>query len=164
MAGFANNYSDDEWQLIFTFACSGEVLHEPQERHLRKSGIPMEPDRVVGLSCTPRMREEVSSFTPGFDHYPIRGIQILYPFLVVEAKKARDAPGFRSIERQTAYVIRRFLRLQEHIQNGCEDECEPPLVWFVAYQGEVWRVYAGTLNNSAVVSNCPFSTHHFVYT
>jgi hypothetical protein len=69
------------------------------------------------------------------------------PFLIVEAKKESGSPGFRSVERQTAFPIRRLLRLQAHVLESSKVAHEPPLVWFFAYQGEEWRLYAGTLES-----------------
>ena len=75
---------------------------------------------------------------------------MLYPFLVLEAKREDDAPGFRSVERQTAFPLRRFLKLQDTLRKASSKSLDP-LVWFFAYQGEVWRLYAGTIVDSNLV-------------
>ena len=77
-------------------------------------------------------------------------MHILYPFLVLEAKREDDAPGFRSVERQTAFPLRRFLKIQDALQKAGTKNLDP-LVWFFAYQGEIWRFYAGTLVDSNFV-------------
>ena len=110
----------------------------------------MHPDRVVGLRRTRRFQKDIASSPPELKHYPIRGTDILYPFLVLEAKREDDAPGFRAVERQTAFPLRRFLTLQDALQKAGSKNLDP-LVWFFGYQGEVWRLYAGTLVDSKLV-------------
>jgi hypothetical protein len=106
---------------------------------LDKFSIPMQPDKVIGLRAPPYIaRNEL--------HFPVRGRdKLLLPFLVIEAKKEKDAPGFRSIQYQTAFPVRRFLKAQAEIDSR-DSSCEPCLVWFFAYQGDQWRLYAGTLD------------------
>jgi hypothetical protein len=96
----------------------------------------MRPDKVIGLAS--RHQDDLL-------WNPVKGIRMTCPFLVVEAKKESGSPGFKSVERQTAFPIRRLLRLQAHILESSEVAHEPPLVWFFAYQGEEWRLYAATL-------------------
>lgn len=111
----------------------------------------MRPDRVVGLSRTIGFQNDIASSPLELNHCPVSGMDnMLYPFLVVEAKREEDAPGFRSVERQTAFPIRRFLKLQNALQKAGSKNLDL-LVWFLAYQGEVWRVYAGTLVDSNLV-------------
>jgi hypothetical protein len=80
--------------------------------------------------------------------------RILLPFLVVEAKKEKDAPGFRAIQHQTAFPIRRFLKAQHELFCG-EQYSEPCLVWFFAYQGEQWRLHGGILEKGKTVNHTP---------
>ena len=134
---------------IFNIAISAGVTHDPDD-HFDKRGIPMHPDRVVGLSRTRRFQNAIASSPLELNHFPVTGMDILYPFLVLEAKREDDAPGFRAVERQTAFPLRRFLRLQDALQKACSKNLDP-LVWFFAYQGEVWRLYAGTLVDSNLV-------------
>lgn len=104
----------------------------------------MKPDRVYGLRCPSRVPFDYSNF-------PITGRRILLPFLVVEAKKENDVPGFRAIQHQTAFPIRRLLKAQDDVLSR-EQVREPCLVWFFGYQGEVWRLHVGTLQKGKVVS------------
>lgn len=137
--------------MIFDIAISAEVTHDPDDR-FEKRGIPMRPDRVVGLTRTTRFQEDINSSPLELNHSPVSGMDMdmLYPFLVLEAKREDDAPGFRAVERQTAFPLRRFLKLQDALQKACSKNLDP-LVWFFAYQGEVWRLYAGTLVDSNLV-------------
>ncbi|KAF2258273.1 hypothetical protein CC78DRAFT_621936 [Lojkania enalia] len=134
---------EDERGTIFKHSTSREVLHDQNDK-LDNTGVPMSPDRVIGLNLTSSLQPP-NRFNH-LTHFPIKGRHtILYPFLVVEAKKEKNAPGFKAVERQTAFPIRRFLKIQKELHNASGATCEPPLVWFLAYQGEEWRLYAGTL-------------------
>lgn len=116
----------------------------------------MRPDRVVGLRKTERFQRNIASSPAQLNHCPVRDVDMLYPFLVVEAKRENDAPGFRSVERQTAFPLRRFLKLQDALKTASSKNLDP-LVWFFAYQGEVWRLYAGTIVDSNFVMLALFS-------
>lgn len=125
------------------------IQHSNTNEHdgyLKRCDVPMKPDRVIGLNINEGMRDCLKRSQWNLEHTPLKGIEMVYPFIVVEAKKERHAPGFRSIERQTAFPIRRLLHVQDELTNKfLESRYEPPLVWFFAYQGEEWRLYAGVL-------------------
>ena len=107
----------------------------------------MTPDLVIGLRAPSYMARNE-------DHFPVEGREsVLLPFLVIEAKKEKGAPGFRSILYQTAFPIRRFLQAQADM-NSRDLSSEPCLVWFFAYQGEIWRLHAAILDGDRVVSLC----------
>jgi hypothetical protein len=72
---------------------------------------------------------------------------VLYPFLLVEAKSEKGSPGFESIESQSAFPIRALLKLQHDLGAATESEINP-LVWFLANQGEEWRVYGSIFHKS----------------
>lgn len=106
----------------------------------------MSPDKVVGLRSW-----------PGIPHsdvlFPVSGkTSLLLPFLVVEAKSEQGGPGFRAIQNQTAFPIRRLLKAQKDLI-GHDPLAEPCLVWFFAYQGEVWRLHMCTHDDKRVVSS-----------
>lgn len=125
------------------------MSHDPQD-DLENSRIPMRPDRVTGLSMTDRYRRYIGSFSVELSHSPVKKMQFIYPFLVLEAKRENDAPGFRSVEAQTAFPIRRFLTIQDELQRASEIELDP-LVWFFAFQGEEWRLYSAILDEKKTV-------------
>lgn len=85
-------------------------------------------------------------------YFPISGCHIFVPFLVVEAKKENAASGFRAIQHQAAFAIRRLLKAQQDLYQQ-DPLAEPCLVWFFAHQGDQWRLHAGTLENNQVVSS-----------
>lgn len=135
--------SGGEHDTMFTDVVETSITHVAGD-DLERRRISMRPDRVFGLR-TP------STVAPNDIHFPAEGReQLLLPFLVVEAKKERGAPGFRSILFQTAFPVRRFLRAQAEIDSR-DSLCEPSLVWFFAYQGDIWRLHAGTLDRDKVV-------------
>ncbi|KAL2831480.1 hypothetical protein BDW59DRAFT_140211 [Aspergillus cavernicola] len=98
------------------------------------------PDAVVGLRNNPQIREMLDNITDIASH-PANDPDMLFPFLVLEAKSEVGGPGFQSIETQTAFPIRSLVNFQESL-NQHREARRPPLVWFLAYQGDLWRVYA----------------------
>ena len=155
--GFApvtNPDSDEDGGLsIFDTLCGHEVLHDPQDQ-LENVSIPMRPDRVAGLSTTNSLGRYTALCPPTIRHTPFKDGKLLYPFLVIEAKPEKDNAGFESVEAQTAFPVRRFLKLQENLRISRGVDLDP-LVWFFAFRGEEWRLYAGTFQNSTVVRLSP---------
>jgi hypothetical protein len=128
------------------------VSHGPEDADLDKLPISRKPDRVVGLGLTREIKAHALATEPILTHSPVTGGLFTYPFLLVEAKKERNSPGFRAIEMQTAFPVRRLLQIQDSLRVASKIYCEPPLVWFFAYQGDDWRLYAGTSQTGVVVS------------
>jgi hypothetical protein len=109
---------------------------------------PRQPDRVFGLGKTGVFKEYISS--RHLRHSPFADGYGLYPFLVIEAKSEKGSPGFESIENQTAFPLRTLVKLQHDLR--LESVCDiNPLVWFLANQGDEWRVYASILDGSKFV-------------
>ena len=135
--------SDEENGVIFDFA-KEEIITHALEDNLQNLNIQMKPDRVIGLRAP-------SYVPPNATHFPVKGRRIFLPFLVVEAKKEENTPGFRAIQYQTAFPIRRFLQAQNDLYSR-ELSSEFGLVWFFAYQGELWRLHAGIQRNNRVAS------------
>ena len=76
--------------------------------------------------------------------------KVLFPFLIIEAKSEKGSPGFESIENQTAFPIRTLLKLQNDL-SGTSETSIKPLVWFLANQGDEWRVYGSVVDDSNFV-------------
>jgi hypothetical protein len=110
----------------------------------------MKPDRVIGLNMNNRYRGFVARNPAELTHYPGRNEQLLYPFCIMEAKRERNAPGFRAVEAQTAFPIRRFLLMQLALRDSSGGELDP-LVWFLANQGDIWRLYAAVPHRNKIV-------------
>jgi hypothetical protein len=110
----------------------------------------MSPDRVIGLSMTDKYRGYIETFSEDISHRPFKQMELIYPFLVIEAKREKDAPGFRYVESQTAFSIRRFLKIQDELQMASPIKFDP-LVWFFGFQGDEWRLYGAVLDKVKVV-------------
>ncbi|KAF2624067.1 hypothetical protein BU25DRAFT_166430 [Macroventuria anomochaeta] len=133
---------DEERGKIFC-SVNGEPITHVSGDNLENSKISMRPDLVIGLRASPYIARSES-------HFPAKGRnKLLLPFLVLEAKKEKNAPGFRAIQYQTAFPVRRFLKAQADMDSR-DSSCEPCLVWFFAYQGEQWRLHAGTIDRDKV--------------
>lgn len=110
------------------------------------------PDRICGLRCTRNFEDLL--YSPLEDgtlpvdsllKSPVStcGQQLLFPFLVIEAKKA-NTDDWYSICLQTAFPIYTFLHSQRSLQasNGRKSHwLTGPLVWFLANRGGDWRLY-----------------------
>jgi hypothetical protein len=126
-----------------------EDMSVDDEKQLKKR-----PDRVIGLGVTDSMRYYLQSLQTAY--CPYKSKNVAYPFLVVEAKTAENSgASFGSIFRQTAFVIRTCLRLQQNLKEETEetDISHQCIVWSFAIMGEEWRLHAAVLNdNKQVVS------------
>jgi hypothetical protein len=67
------------------------------------------------------------------------GDELLYPFLVLEAKSSTADCDWYSIQLQSAFPIRTFLETQRRLQDAAKSK-QAPLVWFFANRGEDWRI------------------------
>lgn len=71
------------------------------------------------------------------------GDELLYPFLVLEAKSGKSDYDWDSIRIQTAFPIRTFLETQNRLYKAVGSQSRSrssPLIWFFASRGEDWRV------------------------
>jgi hypothetical protein len=127
------------------------VKHVPDGGLSRLNGIPMRPDRLVGLKNTTRYRQSALARASDGEYMPTENRNLLLPFLILEAKREKGAPGFRAIEMQTAFPIRSLLNLQDKLKRDSRRVLHP-LVWFFGFQGDIWRLYAGTVRQDEIVS------------
>jgi hypothetical protein len=110
----------------------------------------MRPDRTIGLKKTKEYREMIAAALGTLNPGPLSHEGLIYPFLVVEAKRESDGDGFSLIEMQTAFPIRRFLKTQQELYTACKIRAQP-LVWFFGSRGDEWRVYGGTIDGEDTV-------------
>lgn len=109
------------------------------------------PDRVIGLRVTDSMRGHLRRLRSACSLYSSGNL--VYPFVVVEAKKADNTDAnFGSILRQTAFVVRSCLRLQENLKKEMQGEEETDIshhciVWSFSTIGEEWRLHAAVLDD-----------------
>jgi hypothetical protein len=130
---------DEENSALFNFAKEQVISHASND-DLDGLSISMTPDRVVGLRSPVRIPHDANFF-------PVTGREILLPFLIIEAKKELHAPGFRAIQCQTAFAVRRLLLAQQSLLKNNQSG-EPCLIWFFAFQGEQWRLQICTYDES----------------
>lgn len=118
------------------------------------------PDRIIGLYQTrtierllekPDRRHAFSPKTVGqtIRTTPFRKDRknVVFPFLVIEAKSETSQSSFSDIDMQTAFVIRELVALQEQLERaasglGHAKWDAAPLVWYISYRGEQWRLHA----------------------
>ncbi|KIX03692.1 uncharacterized protein Z518_07245 [Rhinocladiella mackenziei CBS 650.93] len=144
---FAYDDSDDECEsAIFDKAVSARLIRDPDE-HFRRRYISTHPDRVLGLKMTDRYRRLIASCPPELTHCPVQGMNLLYPFIILEAKGPHAFGSFEEMKDQAAFPLRLFLELQDALRKASRKSLDP-LVWFFAYRGEDWRLYAGTVVKS----------------
>ncbi|OBT95141.1 hypothetical protein VE01_07405 [Pseudogymnoascus verrucosus] len=138
---------DSQYSRMFAREIDKHMDHEDLPEHLKKR-LRRRPDRVIGLGATHTLRHYLPNLRTKY--CPFRSANVIYPFIVIEAKTAesKDA-SFGSILRQTAFVTRTCLRLQQNLQEdtGIPHQC---IVWSFAIIGEEWRLYAAVPDGSKV--------------
>jgi hypothetical protein len=136
---------------VFADRADDVVLHHDSMELLGCGVKERKPDRIFGLENTTTFDRYVSSEENKIlRHSPFADGKILYPFLIIEAKSEKGSPGFESIESQTAFPIRSLLQLQGKLARHSGIKINP-LLWFLANQGDEWRVYAAVVDNSQFV-------------
>ena len=103
----------------------------------------------MGLARTKTLQDYTSS-RKELRHSPFCDGNVLYPFLILEAKSEVRGPGFHSIETQIAVPIITLMKLQENLSKVSGNKLKP-LVWFLAYMGDLWRVYASVSDGPTLV-------------
>jgi hypothetical protein len=120
------------------------VIYDPR---VSIHNVPRKPDRVVGLKKTRVFASlfDTSTLGDNIRSTPFSESEdpLLFPFLVLEAKREKSTEGFEEIQTQTAFPIRELLQLQEGIRASASQQTPSaaPLVWFIANRGDSWRVY-----------------------
>jgi hypothetical protein len=74
-----------------------------------------------------------------------KGEDLLFPFLVLEAKSGTSDCDWYSSQLQTAFPIKAFLDTQDRLRRATGRRSKwhaGPLVWFFANRGEDWRLSA----------------------
>jgi hypothetical protein len=140
----------------------GETSHQSARPKKNRK----QPDRIHGLQQTtnfeklfqepyahdepqkypPRTIEDVVNITVTPDN---GGDPLLFPLLILEAKREKDAQNFEQMEIQTGFPIKNTLKLQYDLmktRGNTMDVPGGPLVWFFASRGEDWRVYGAVIN------------------
>jgi hypothetical protein len=138
--------------LLFKSYSDKFVQYDPRDGLELRGLQKRKPDLVFGLSRT----ESLAYFSKGdlvqdLRHSPFPDADIFYPFLILEAKSEVGGTGFESIETQTAFPIRTCLKLQEDLRRRTNSHMDP-LLWFMSYEGDEWRVAACIVHGEKYVS------------
>lgn len=146
--------------MLFSDRAEAAIKHSPGlpvKPRLGQLQTSESPDRVYGLKQTEsfellldgadkrtplstrslRDTVEFSPFNPG-------GEPLLYPFLIMEAKSSKGDDHMEA-QMQTAFVIRRLLKLQSDLKRAAGEESQwetGPLVWFLSWRAEQWSISA----------------------
>ena len=115
-----------------------------------RRGSAKRPDGVYGLAMTLSFAHYVN-LRGAPKHSPFSHGNPLYPFLIIEAKSEKSEDGFVSIEQQSAPSLKECLGLQLRLTNESGVPLNP-LVWFVGYRGDEWRLYAAVPYKENIVS------------
>jgi hypothetical protein len=155
----------------------------PREHETNSNAVTKEPDRVHGLQSTAsleKLLQQRSGAQSLLNSEPSQrladilqtscnpddsGKRLLFPFLVMEAKRGRQGSDFDEVEIQTAHPIRHSLVLQWELhQNEFNQMQMPggPLVWFLANVGERWRVYGCYVDTSGNRSQPSWVSYHYL--
>ena len=79
------------------------------------------------------------------------GEDLLYPFLVLEAKSGKAADDWNRIRRQTSFAIKAFLDAQKSLFTTADEDSSRkiwPLVWYISNKGDIWTVSAAYIKNA----------------
>ncbi|KNG85566.1 hypothetical protein ANOM_006655 [Aspergillus nomiae NRRL 13137] len=155
--GYNSGYGDGV-NMVFSDRAEAAIKHDPplpiQGR--RRGQVSEEPDRVYGLRDTGSLRDVLNSInrhtvsdgnfqslreTIEVSPFDDEGEQLLFPFLIMEAKSGKNG-DMAAVEMQTGFCIRRLLKLQHELGKAGEYRCGTfePLVWFLSWSGEQWNV------------------------
>ncbi|KAF4946513.1 hypothetical protein FGADI_11151 [Fusarium gaditjirri] len=108
------------------------------------------PDRVYGLQVTERLSRLILA-AESVRTSPFRqdGDPLIFPFLVIEAKSEKGSDTFTDTQVQTSFAIRELLSIQHQLAQAVEEDKwdAGPLVWFMSYKGEQWRVSAAYIHD-----------------
>jgi hypothetical protein len=137
------------------------LLYDPFEKPSKKfsktsSTRTRRPDRIIGFQDTGSLARRLDPIAHRLqDEAGIKTIRettectvlnhksglLLFPFLVIEAK-SETGEGFSACARQTAFPIWKMLKIQEELQSKSGENLEygGPLLWYIAYRGEEWRL------------------------
>jgi hypothetical protein len=80
------------------------------------------------------------------------GSGMIFPFLIMEAKRPRAPDSLQDIERQMALPAYEMLRTQiSLLENSVVADASNrlPRVWLVSFKAETWRLYVATAEQNA---------------
>ncbi|KAM0342884.1 hypothetical protein ACHAPU_009088 [Fusarium lateritium] len=127
---------------------SGELRSDLPKREDR-------PDRVYGLRVTERLSRLLQSVEDTNEDIKVSpfksdGDPLVFPFLVIEAKSEKGSDSVSDTQVQTGFAIRELLSIQYQLIQAAGEDMDRvvgPLVWFLSYKGEQWRVSAAYVHD-----------------
>ncbi|KAI9653940.1 MAG: hypothetical protein M1831_005625 [Alyxoria varia] len=142
---------------LFTDRADEKVHHEASLT--TKLSKEEKPDRVYGLKSTKVFHKlldrldqqsvvgDDGASMPRLSPFREPENDILFPFLVLEAKSARSSDDFQHMQAQSAFTIRTLLQIQEGLADirGSGMLYTFPLVWFLCNRGDLWKVSAAVV-------------------
>lgn len=144
---------------IFDFHAEEYIQHNPEIARLRVRDE--KPDRVIGLRKTHKFADLLSQQSGDrkletiIRSCPFRKrrsahTELIFPFLILEAKSEKSGSSWTDVQRQTACSIVTLLQIQQELADSVKQPKDTlePLVWFLSHKGEHWRVAAGVTDNS----------------
>ncbi|KAH8700712.1 hypothetical protein BGW36DRAFT_447513 [Talaromyces proteolyticus] len=142
--------------MIFSDRAEAAIKHDPPLKIKKPKKNEQEselPDRVYGLRKTEKFSLLMNSAAVRDPSRRLRDMiemspfaeerePLLFPFLILEAKSSKQGDT-AAVEMQTAFCIRRILKLQHDLKEATGSEScwkTGPLLWFFASYGERWKV------------------------
>jgi hypothetical protein len=145
---------------LFTYRLE-QAVHDANE-HITRQSLNKRPDRIIGLERTTTFdsyldavyaHEEEQYERPKRVQEKVKttvtadiGDELLFPFLILEAKKSNSNGDFEYMTYQSAVPIKHALYLQYDLNEAYGNRfahTQKPLVWFLANRGAEWQVSAG---------------------
>ncbi|KAF4466992.1 hypothetical protein FALBO_6141 [Fusarium albosuccineum] len=159
--GYNNDYHEQGISPLFDDRAEQGIVYAPElqaEMPQREN----RPDRVYGLRVTRRLKRllpkllgrpigEALKTTP----FRAEGEPIVFPFLIIEAKSEKGADSLTDAEVQSAFAIRQLLLIQRELAQAADEDGGwdgGPLVWFLSYKGESWRVSAAYIDHQGTTA------------
>ncbi|OKL64176.1 hypothetical protein UA08_00535 [Talaromyces atroroseus] len=136
-----NCQSANTLQSPFLYRSDEPVIDDSVPEYGTKELGVQKPDNVIGLRQTAKLQSLLSMKPDILDTPFKKNFSPSFPFLLLEAKPEHGCPGFTSVEEQSAFPLRTLLNIQKNIPTPADVQFNP-LIWFMANQGDEWRIYA----------------------
>lgn len=153
-----NYQSLNALQLPFPYRGNEPIIDNSVPEYKKKILRTQRPDLVFGLRQTAKLQSLLAGNPDIVDTPFEKSPSPSFPFLLLEAKPEFGCPGFTSVEEQSAFPLRTLLNIQKNVPTTAEARFEP-LVWFMANQGDEWRIYACVPEGPKTVS---FRREHYL--
>lgn len=109
-----------------------------------------QPDAVYGLRRTERFEELLQGpQDPNARITIYDNNEIIFPFLILEAKAETSTDNLHTIENQVGLAISEMLNIQSRLfeSTGRLDyEDTGPIVWFIATKGDLWKIHVAYID------------------